>query len=114
MYDEYFTGELNYEYGKINEKEEIQKILSTYFNKYYDVNDDKDTWFNKIKELSSELGYCPDMKEYKVNPDAYKGNVADISTVIRVAVTTKSQTPDLYEILRLLGVDRIKNRISKI
>lgn len=114
MYDEYFTGELHYEYGKINDKEEIQRIVSTYFDKYYDINDDKDTWFNKVKELSNELGYCSDMKEYKANPDNYKGSVADVSTVIRVSVTTKSQTPDLYEILRLLGIDRIRDRISKL
>ncbi len=113
MYDEYFTGDLNYEFGKVNDKSEIHTILSTYFTKYYNPMDDKETWFNKVKELSNELGYCPDMKEYKANPDAYKGNVADISTVIRVALTSKSQTPDLYEILKLLGVERIQNRISK-
>ena len=114
MYDEYFTGDLNYEFGKVNDKSEIHTILSTYFTKYYNPMDDKETWFNKVKELSNELGYCPDMKEYKANPDAYKGNVADISTVIRVALTSKSQTPDLYEILKLLGVERIQNRISKL
>ncbi len=113
MYDEYFTGDLNYEFGKVNDKSEIHTILSTYFTKYYNPMDDKETWFNKVKELSNELGYCPDMKEYKANPDVYKGNVADISTVIRVALTSKSQTPDLYEILKLLGVERIQNRISK-
>lgn len=113
MYDEYFTGNLNYEFGKVNDKSEIHTILSTYFTKCYNPMDDKETWFNKVKELSNELGYCPDMKEYKANPDAYKGNVADISTVIRVALTSKSQTPDLYEILKLLGVERIQTRISK-
>jgi len=114
MYEEEWDKDLNYEFNKITDKEEIIKIMENYLNSVFNSSDNEDIWFNKIKELSSELGYCPDMKEYKVNPDAYKGNVADISTVIRVAVTTKSQTPDLYEILRLLGVDRIKNRISKI
>ena len=70
--------------------------------------------FNKVKELTDELGYASNMKEYKKNPEAYKGNVADISTVIRVAITGKSQTPDLYEILKLLGTDRIKERINRI
>lgn len=114
MYDEYFKGDLHYEFGKINDKEEIANILTTYFDQFYDSADDKETWFQKIKELSSKLGYCPDMKEYKTNPNAYKGNVADVSTVIRVAVTTKAQTPDLYEILKLIGVERIKNRVSNI
>lgn len=113
MFDEYFTGDLNYEFQKLTDKEDIKNILSTYITKYYDENDDKETWFNKIKDLSTELGYCADMKAYKANPEAYKGNVADVSTVIRVAATSSSQTPDLYEILRLLGKDRIKARFDK-
>ena len=113
MYDELFYN-LNYEYGKITDKEEIKNILNIYFTKYYDINDDKDTWFSKVKLLCDELGYASNMKDYKNNPDAYKGNVADISTVIRVSVTTKSQTPDLYEILKLLGMDRINKRINMI
>lgn len=114
MFDKYFTQPLNYQFGKIQDREEIKTILSTYINEYYDEQDDKETWFNKIKELTIKLGYCADMKEYKQNPDKYKGNVADISTVIRVAVTTSSMTPDLYEILKLLGRDRIINRINNI
>ena len=64
--------------------------------------------------MCEKLGYASNIKEYKKNPTAYKGNVADISTVIRVAVTSKSNTPDLYEILKLLGIDRIKERISML
>ena len=67
-----------------------------------------------MKEACSECGYCPDMKEYKLNPDKYKGSVADFSTIIRVSVTTKSTTPDLYEILKLLEIDRITKRIELI
>ena len=111
MYDELFYN-LNYEYQKITDKEEIKNILNTYFTKYYDINDDKDTWFSKVKMLCDELGYASNMKDYKNNPENYKGSVADISTVIRVSITTKSQTPDLYEILRLLGKERIKNRFN--
>ena len=70
--------------------------------------------FNKIKDLTDELGYCYNMKEYKENPDKYKGSVADISTVIRVALTSSSMTPDLYEIMKLLGPNRIKSRIDKV
>ena len=111
MYDELFTN-LNYEFQKITDKNEILNILNTYFTKYYDINDDKETWFNKIKLMCDELGFASNMKDYKKNPDNYKGNVADISTVIRVGITTKSQTPDLYEILKLLGMDRINKRID--
>ena len=113
MYDELFNN-LEYDFQKINNKEEIRNILDTYINNYYDENDDKDTWFNKIKSLCDELGYCSDMKEYKNNPDKYKGSVADVSTVIRVALTTRSMTPDLYEIMRLLGKNRIIERIKRI
>ena len=115
MFNELFdTEEKNYEFQNITDKEEIKNICKTYFEKYYDVNDDKDTWFNKMKLLCDELGYASDMKEYKANPDNFKGNVADVSTVIRVAVTTKSMTPDLYEILKLLGVEEINRRINLI
>lgn len=112
MYDELYNP-TSYEWGKIDDKNEIIKILKTYMEKYFNITD-KEAWFNNIKTLTDELGYCSNMKEYKENPDKYKGSVADISTVIRVALTTKSMTPDLYEIMKLLGKDRIKERITKI
>lgn len=112
MYDELYSPN-TYEWVTITDKEEINKILNTYINKYYDITD-KEVWFNNIKLLTDELGYCSNMKEYKENPDKYKGSVADISTVLRVALTSKSMTPDLYEIMRLLGKDRIIERIKKI
>ena len=115
MYDDKFNSkEKEYEWKNITDKDEIKLILNTYFDKYYDINDDKDTWFNKVKLMCDELGYASNIKDYKKEPDKYKGNVADVSTVIRVALTTKSNTPDLYEIMKLLGVSRIKERISKI
>ena len=113
MYDELFTPS-TYDFQKIKDHEEISKILTTYLDKYYQESDDKETWFNKIKDLTDELGYCSNMKEYKENPDKYKGSVADISTVIRVALTSSSMTPDLYEIMKLLGSNRIKSRIDKV
>ena len=113
MYDELFTPS-TYDFQKIKDHEEISKILTTYLDKYYQESDDKETWFNKIKDLTDELGYCSNMKEYNENPDKYKGSVADISTVIRVALTSSSMTPDLYEIMKLLGPNRIKSRIDKV
>lgn len=113
MYDELFS-DVTYEWQNINDIKEINTILKTYIDKYYDINDDKDTWFSKIKLLCDELGYASNIKDYKKNPDAYKGSVVDVSMVIRVAMTTKKATPDLYDILKLLGTDRIKTRIDKI
>lgn len=110
MYDELFINVL-YEWGKVTDKKEISNILKTYMDKYYTNN--KDEWFPKVKELAEELGYASNMKEYKKNPDSYKGNVADIATVLRVALTSKSQTPDLCEIMNLLGKDRIEERYKK-
>ena len=113
MFPELFDKhEKVYEWGTINDINEIKNIVSTYFDKYYDKNDDKETWFNKVKELCDELGYASDMKAYKENPENFKGNVADVSTVIRVSVTTRSMTPDLYEILRLLDKEEITKRIN--
>ena len=113
MYDELFTN-LNYDWQSINNIDEIRNILNIYISNYYNESDDKEAWFNNMKRLCDELGYCSDMKEYKLNPGNYKGSVADISMVIRVALTTKSMTPDLYEIMKILGKVRINNRISKI
>ena len=113
MFPELFDKhEKVYEWGKINNISDINEILSEYFVSFYSKDDDKDTWFNKVKELSEKLGYCTDMKAYKENPDNYKGSVADVSTVIRVAITTKSMTPDLYEILKLLSNEEINKRIN--
>ena len=113
MYDDKFNSkDKEYEWKNITNINEIKNILNLYFDKYYDINDDKDTWFNKVKEMCDELGYASNIKDYKKEPEKYKGNVADISTVIRVAITSKSNTPDLYEIMKLLGIDRIKERIN--
>ena len=114
MYDDlYQDRDKNYEWQKITDNEEIRKILDTYMNKYFNISD-KEVWFNGIKEMTDELGYCSNMKEYKNNPDNYKGSVADISTVLRVALTSKSMTPDLYEIMKLLGQKRIEERYTNI
>ena len=112
MYDELFNDNLEYDFDKISDSKEIKNILNEYI-KLYDEEDDKDTWFNKIKEVADNLGYASDMKAYKENPDNYKGNVADIATVIRVVLTTSRVTPDLYAIMKLLGKDRIINRFNK-
>ena len=114
MYDEkYLNEKQEYPYQVINEKEEINKILELYIEKYYDENDDKQTWFDKIKELAGELGYAKEVKEYKANPELYKAHVGDVSTVLRVALTSKTNTPDMYEIMQVLGKTSIIKRFEK-
>ena len=113
----YMYGEFkpeNYEWQKITDMEEIREILNTYIENYYDEDDTEEVWFNKMKRLCDSLGYASNMKEYKKNPENFKGNVADVSTVIRVALTGKSRTPNLYDIMKILGIDEIKTRIQKI
>ncbi len=91
--------------------EDAKAVIDAYKN-VFDVNDDKDTWFQKIKDLCEPLGFTPNVKEYKKNPDAFKGHVGDVSTVIRVAVTGRTNTPDLHAILAALGKERVLDRLD--
>ena len=101
-----------YEWQKITEMKEIKNILQTYRTKYFNEEDNEEVWFNKIKDMCDELGYASNMKEYKKNPENYKGNVADVSTVLRVALTGRSRTPNLYDIMKILGKEEITRRIA--
>lgn len=110
MYDETFTEcyELT---GNAN-----AQLAAEALEKYIEVvnlEDDKDSWFARIKALCEPLGCTPNVKEYKQNPEAYKGHVGDISTIIRVALTGRTNTPDLYSITALLGENRVKARLEK-
>ena len=114
MYDsEFYNNVQEYPYQPaILNKEDISKILDLYIEKYYDENDDKQTWFNKIKEVAGEMGYAKEVKEFKANPGMYKAHVGDVSTVLRVALTARTNTPDMYEIMQVLGKDRIAKRFE--
>lgn len=115
MFDEYFnTFKNEYDWQNIKDINLIKEIVTDYFDKYYNINDDKDTWFKGMQDLSEKYGFASNMKDYKENPDKFKGNITDIATIIRVSITKCSNTPDLYEILKLLGTDRINTRINLI
>lgn len=88
------------------------EIISEY-KKVFDINDDKQQWFDRIKALCEPLGFTPNVKEYKQNPDAYKGHVGDVSTVIRVALTGRTNTPDLHAIVGVLGADEVMSRLDR-
>ena len=111
MYNDVFEKMNDYEFQKIEDKEEIKNILKSYIEKHFEITDDKETWFNKMKDLAEENGYAREVKEFKKNPENYKGHVGDISTVIRVALTTRHNTPDLYEIMQVLGKEEVEKRI---
>lgn len=113
MYDELFS-DVDFDFSFLKYEEDAKKIVSTYLSDFFDINDDKETWFNKIKELTLKMGYNTNMKEYKENPDEFRGSIADISNVIRVSLTTKLTTPDLFEIIKLLGNERVCERFKRI
>ena len=114
MYDsEFYAKEQSYPYQQaISDKEDISKILDLYIEKYYDENDDKQTWFDKIKEVAGEMGYAKEVKEFKANPGMYKAHVGDVSTVLRVALTSRTNTPDMYEIMQVFEKARIAKRFE--
>ncbi len=116
MFDELFDKEKKkeYEFQEIKDKKEISNILKLYLDKYYHEDDDEQTWFERLKDLSEELGYAREVKDYKENPDKYKGHVGDVSMVLRVAITTKSQTPNLYQIIKLFGKERLEKRLKEL
>ena len=109
FYDKFF--EIKDSYSKEFDKNDI-KITLTEFLKTYDPADDMNTWFEKIKDIADMLGYASDMKAYKLNPEAYKGNVSDISMFIRIAVTGKLNSPDMYTVMQILGCKAVTERIN--
>ena len=115
LYDDKFeTIDINYHDTKVSNKEEMAKILSLYCEKYFNIDDDKQTWFNKIKDLAEEVGFAREVKEYKQQPEKWPGHVGDISTVIRVGLTGRTNTPDMYEMMQVLGKDRVIERLQKV
>lgn len=106
-----FEEPTEFDFDKIN-GEEAKKVISEYM-KVYDEKDDKQTWFDKMKDVAEKCGYAREVKEFKANPEKWPGHVGDVSTVIRVAVTGRRNTPDLYEILQVLGKEEVIKRLSK-
>jgi len=109
MFDELFNGK----YDEIQNvsKEDILSLITDY-EAMYDENADSSEWFDTLKDLAEKNGFAREVKEYKANPDGYKGHVGDVSNVIRVAVTGRTKSPDLYSIMKTLGKERVMNRIS--
>ena len=98
------------EYPELNDG--YRDILKRYLE-VFDINDDVNTWFNKVKDIAEEFNYAVDRKDFESNPDRYKGNVGDIAMIIRIAVTKKNRTPDLYQIIQVLGEKKVKERINE-
>ncbi|MCC2865891.1 glutamate--tRNA ligase [Ihubacter massiliensis] len=108
FFDDYFEIEDAY---PENASDDVKEILSRYLETY-DHSDDQSQWFDKIRAIGEELNYAARPKDYKKNPDQYKGHVGDVSTVIRIAVMGRSQSPDVWEIQQILGEERTKARLK--
>ncbi len=111
FFDESFT--IAEPYADSYDKADIKSAL-TAFLASYNPQDDMNTWFDKIKAVAESIGYTSDMKLYKSNPEAFKGNVADVSMFLRVAVTGKLNSPDMYAVMQVLGEDRVRARIQRM
>lgn len=115
-YVSYFYDELRqpgYELPENMSQGDMIAILDAYAA-VYDAGDDKDAWFDRVKSICQPLGYSPDVKAYKADPAAFKGHVGDVSTVIRVAITGRRNTPDLCAIMALLGRERCLARMEQM
>lgn len=115
FFDEWFTQE-----DALPENipaEEAAAILEDYLATY-DHTDDNETWFGKIRTITEERGYAVRPKDYKKNPDAYKGHVGDVSTVVRLAITGRRNSPDIWAIQQVLGekktIARVKQMIASL
>ena len=113
MYNEEFDKITEFDFGKVTDKELANKISKLYSEKYFDINDDKQTWFDKMKDLAEEVGFAREVKEWKADPEKWPGHVGDISSVIRSKLTGRLNTPDLYEIIKVLGKDEVLRRLTK-
>ena len=111
FYDKLF--EIKDQYPERFDKKDIKTTLCE-FVKTFDVADDTNTWFEKIKDIADMLGFASDMRAYKENPEAYRGNVSDISMFIRIAITGKENSPDMYSVMQILGYDRVISRINNM
>ena len=107
FYDEFFTREVfPAQFAHAVIRTALEKFLAA-----YDPADDSAVWFDKVKAVTTEIGFAADMKQYKADPAAFPGSVADVSGFLRIAVTGKSNSPDLYTVMQLLGSERSAARI---
>ncbi len=109
FYDPYY--EIKDSIDEKFDKNDVKAALSAFCDSF-DINDDMNTWFEKIKSVADKLGFASDMKLYKAGPENYKGSVADISMFLRVAVSGMLNSPDMYAIMQILGAERTVSRIN--
>lgn len=94
------------------DESEVKTVLNEYLS-VYSHEDDNSEWFNKLKKIADKLGFASDMKAYKANPDAFKGSISDVAEIVRIAVTGRANTPDLWTIIHIIGEERMKTAIER-
>lgn len=109
FYDELFDGK--YDWAENVSKDDIKAILTRY-KEVYNHQSPSEDWFPQVQALAEDLGFAKSPKDYKADPDSFKGHAGDVAGVIRVAVTGRLNTPDLYSIMQTLGEDKVKERIN--
>jgi glutamyl-tRNA synthetase len=112
FFDGLFENDNNIEIPKNIDIEEAKRIIEVYKQKF-DLSLDNEAWFGQLKEIAVEMGYTTDRKKYKKNPEDYKGMVSDVAGAVRAAVTHRSNTPDLYTIMKILGEEKVKQRFEE-
>ena len=110
FYDEYLQAPV---FDEKFDNAVIRDVLNRFLDGF-SITDDSGVWFDKVKGITEAIGFTTDMKAYKANPDAFPGTVADVSTFIRLAVTGKTNSPDLYTVMQILGYDRTVARIRAV
>ncbi len=94
-------------------KDLIKQVLSAYKARLnLDISEEE--WFNEVKKLSVDFRFADNVKEWKKNKDAYPGHVGDIAEMIRIAITGRRQSPNLYSVLKVIGIDSVKARIDHV
>ena len=110
FYDEYLEDPV---FDEKFDRGVIAQVLEKFLT-VFDPADDSAVWFEKVKTITTEMGFTTDMKAYKADPSAFPGTVADVSTMIRQAVTGKTNSPDLYTVMQILGYARTTARIKAV
>ena len=113
MYDDYFSDmKFNVEYDERFSKDLLIEILSDY-KQVFDINKSQEEWFNDMREMAINKGFAKRPKDYKKNPDEHIGHIGDFAEILRLATCAKSSTPNFYDVLRILGQNKVKNRLNE-
>jgi glutamyl-tRNA synthetase len=116
FFDEEFEKEIRargYDFNAKLKKDEIKEILNA-FLKIYDPSDEQEIWFQKLKEICPRFGFCNNVKEYKKSPENFKGHIGDFAEIFRITLANRKNTPDLCEIMKVMGKNRIEKRFGMV